>query len=190
MPESPDGRAHDDLVIEAGPPRRTLLVALLRSLVSVSVVVASYFWLPLSHRSESFSLAELVGGLVLVGVALAIQFRAIVRSPYPLMKAVEALCITGPLFIVVFSVLHFEIGSVQAGSYSQPMTRLDALYFTMTTFATVGYGDISPVSQPARVVALLQMVLGLILVGVVARVITGAAQLGVRRREGRSKTST
>ena len=61
------------------------------------------------------------------------------------------------------------------------MTRLDALYFTVTTFATVGYGDIAPVSQAARLVALLQMVLGLILLGIVARVITGAAKLGMEQ---------
>jgi len=69
------------------------------------------------------------------------------------------------------------------------MTRLDALYFTVTTFATVGYGDISPASQGARLVALLQMVVGLVLVGVIARVITGAAQLGMKRHRSEGEST-
>ena len=32
-------------------------------------------------------------------------------------------------------------------------TKIDALYFTVTTLATVGFGDIHPVGQVARVVA-------------------------------------
>ena len=67
------------------------------------------------------------------------------------------------------------------------MTRFDALYFTMTTFAPVGFGDITPVSVPARFVTLLQMIGGLILVGVVARVLISAARF---RQDRRSSNQT
>ena len=162
-------------------PRRVLIRALLRALLSVVVVVTIYFLIPLDHLSETRSVVELVLGVLLVVIVLAIQLRGIVRSPYPLVRTVEALATTGPLFVIVFATTQSAIGSAQPGSYSQPMTRLDALYFTVTTFATVGYGDIAPVSQAARLVALLQMVLGLILLGIVARVITGAAKLGMEQ---------
>jgi voltage-gated potassium channel len=165
----------------SAPPRRVLIVALLRSLLSVVVVVTIYFRLPLSNLSESRTIIEFVIGLLLVVVVLAGQVLAILRSPYPLTRTVEALSTTGPFFLILFAITHFVIAGAEPGSYSQQMTRLDALYFTVTTFATVGYGDISPASQGARFVALLQMVLGLILVGVIARVITGAAQLGMKR---------
>jgi voltage-gated potassium channel len=62
------------------------------------------------------------------------------------------------------------------------MTRLDALCFTVTTFATVGFGDISPHSQIARPVALARMVCGLILVGVIAKLLFGIAQESDHRR--------
>jgi voltage-gated potassium channel len=89
---------------------------------------------------------------------LAAEFSRTMRSPYPRLRAVEALLTAGPLFIVLFAAAHFVIGQRDASGYSEPMTRLDALYFTVTTFATVGYGDISPASQIARLVALVQMV--------------------------------
>jgi voltage-gated potassium channel len=46
----------------------------------------------------------------------------------------------------------------------------------------VGFGDITPVSEPARVITMLQMLANLVFLGVVARVLFGAA-LGDRRSE-------
>jgi voltage-gated potassium channel len=60
------------------------------------------------------------------------------------------------------------INGLNPGSYSEPMTRFDALYFTVTAFATVGFGGITPVSFPARFATLVQIIGGLILIGVVA----------------------
>lgn len=60
--------------------------------------------------------------------------------------------------------------------------RSDALYFTMTVFSTVGFGDITPVSEPARLLITGQMAVDLVLIGVAARVLVGAVQEGVRQR--------
>ena len=43
-------------------------------------------------------------------------------------------------------------GLSQAGTFTEPLTRTDAQYFTVTIFATVGFGDITAVTQTARVV--------------------------------------
>ena len=59
------------------------------------------------------------------------------------------------------------------------------MYFTVTVFATVGFGDITAVTETARGVVIVQMLLGLVLVGVIARVIFGAVQEGRRRQGGR-----
>ncbi|WP_020143378.1 potassium channel family protein [Terracoccus sp. 273MFTsu3.1] len=164
------------------PPRRAVVVALLRVMLSLVVAVVVYFRIPLTWSSEARSIMIFVSGLVIVVVVLAFQTRSIVRSPYPLLRTVEALATTGPLFLIVFASSHYVIDNIDPGSYTQPMTRLDALYYTVTTFATVGYGDIAPVSETARLAATLQMLLGLVFLGLVARVITGATRLGMRRR--------
>jgi hypothetical protein len=46
----------------------------------------------------------------------------------------------------------------------------------------VGFGDITPVSVPARFVTLIQVIGGVVLVGVVARVLINAARLREDRR--------
>jgi hypothetical protein len=120
-------------------------------------------------------------------VVLTVQTLATLRSRYPLLRSAEAMATTIPLFLVVFSTTHYLISGLDPVSYSEPLTRFDALYFTMTIFATVGLGDIAPVSLPARFVTFIQMIGGLILVGVVARVLINAARL---RQEGGASNQT
>lgn len=56
------------------------------------------------------------------------------------------------------------------------VTRLDALYFTGVTMATVGYGDIHPSGQLARAVVLVQLVYTF------AFLVSGIAALRTRAR--------
>jgi len=156
--------------------RKLMARAVLRSTLTLTVLTAAYFELPFTLISQaSYLTAFLLGSAVVIAV-LGVQVRTILRSPYPRLRAVEALMTSGPLFIVLFAALHFVIAQVNPAGYTQPMTRLDALYFTVTTFATVGYGDLSPVSQTARLAALVQMVCGLFLVGVIAKLLLGITQ--------------
>ncbi len=73
-----------------------------------------------------------------------------------------------------------------AASFTQPLTRTDALYFTVTVFSTVGFGDITAKSEAARAVLIIQMLADLALLGAGIRVLLGAVQ---HSRERRSQTS-
>ncbi|MFF1872051.1 potassium channel family protein [Kitasatospora herbaricolor] len=61
------------------------------------------------------------------------------------------------LSLVVFSTTYLAL-SGQEGQFHGIDTRVDALYFTMVTASTVGYGDITATGQTARVVVMVQMV--------------------------------
>jgi lysylphosphatidylglycerol synthetase-like protein (DUF2156 family) len=161
------------------PPavRRKLMGrAAVRATLTLTVLTVAYFALPFTLISKASYLTAFLLGAAVVMVVLAVQARNILRSPYPRLRAVGALMTSGPLFIVLFAALHYLIAHVNPSSYTQPMTRLDALYFTVATFATVGYGDLSPVSQTARLAALVQMVCGLFLVGVIAKLLLSITQ--------------
>jgi voltage-gated potassium channel len=159
--------------------RQLLTIAAIRSFASVAVLAMAYFLLPFTRLAEGKLIAEFTAGILLVIVVA--QTVGTLRSRYPLLRSVEAMATSIPLFIIVFATTHYLLNELNPGSYSEPMTRLDALYLTMSTFATVGFGDITAKSEPARFAILVQMIGGLILIGVVARVLIGAA----RRREGR-----
>jgi hypothetical protein len=153
-----------------------MLWATFRAGLTTTVLITAYFLLPFTLIGDAGYLVTFLIALAIIVAVLGLEFSRTLLSPYPRLRAVEAMMTAGPLFVVLFAAVHFLIATVNPPAYTQPMTRLDALYFTVTTFATVGYGDISPVSQVARLAALLQMVIGLLLVGVIARLLFGIAQ--------------
>jgi hypothetical protein len=162
---------------ELAPARRRRLVALglLRSLATTVLLVVLYYLLPLDHiKSVPLTLA---GGLLILLAGSAWQLHAIIRARYPALRAVEALATTVPLFLLLFASAYFTMARISPASFStDSLTRTDALYFTVTTFSTVGFGDITPVSQSARLVVMAQMLLDLLVLGLGIRVFLGAVQ--------------
>jgi voltage-gated potassium channel len=156
--------------------------ALLRALGSVVVLVAIYYLLPLDHYSTLVAAATLVAGLVLLVALIGFQVRSIIRSRFPGLRAVEALCTSLPLFLLLFASTYLVMASISAGSFNQRLTHTDALYFTVTVFATVGFGDIVPKSETARLIVTGQMVVDLIIIGIGAKIILGAVTRGRRRQ--------
>ncbi|MER6984259.1 potassium channel family protein [Streptomyces carpinensis] len=146
-------------------------------------LVAAYYLLPLDSDDTAVTSALLLGGLLAAAVMFVWEVVVVARSPYPRLRAVEALAATLPLFLLLFASAYFLLDRSVPGSFSERLTRTDALYFALTTFATVGYGDITARSQAGRVLTMLQMAGGLLLVGVAARVLTGAIEQGLRQRE-------
>jgi hypothetical protein len=149
-------------------------------MLGAALLVAVYYRLPMDRPFSSVVGIEFAVGLLLVVALIAVQARSIAHSPYPRVRAIEALGTSLPLFLLVFAAAYFKIERGQAGSFTQPMSRTDALYFTVTVFSSVGFGDISPKSDAARILTTIQMLGNLLAFGVVARVIVSAVQAGLR----------
>ncbi|MEU8497804.1 potassium channel family protein [Streptomyces lavendulae] len=151
---------------------------------SPAVLTALYYMAPLDHGFSDVSFGALLGGLVLFGALVAWQASAISRSEYPRLRAVEALATAVPLFLLLFSASYVLLSIGNPQSFSEPLDRTGALYFTVTVFATVGFGDIVPTTPTGRVLTTLQMVADLVVVGIVAKVLFGAVRIGLTRRPG------
>jgi Ion channel len=167
---------------EARPPARLIARALLRALASTAVLVTIYYLLPLNRSSSWLAVSMLVIGLVLLTGLVTAQVRLIAASRFPGLRAIEALATSVPLFLVLFASTYVVMATITAGSFSQPMTRTNALYFTVTVFATVGFGDITAKTEAARLVVTGQMIIDLAILGLGARVIVGAVTRGRQRR--------
>ena len=163
-------------------PRRRVALALLRASLTATVLVVLYYAVPVSGAMDASAVALLLGGLLLFAVVISWQIRAILKSSYPALRAVEALAFAIPLFLLLFALVYFKTADLQAQAFSEPLSRTDALYFTITVFSTVGFGDITPVATPARVIAMVQMLGDLVVVGLVLRVMLGAVKEGRERR--------
>ena len=166
----------------ATPSRARLALVLLRALTVATLIVVAFYVTPLRVTVDLGTLIRFVVGLGAVAVLIVWQVRAIAGSRLPVLRAVETLAMVIPLFLVVFAATYTVMSEAQPASFSEAMERTDALYFTVTVFATVGFGDISPVSDTARVIVTVQMIADLLLLGLVLRALLNAVDKGRARQ--------
>jgi voltage-gated potassium channel Kch len=157
--------------------RQGVILGLLRAVGSTAVLIAVYYLAPLDHLTRIPLFVCMIIGLLLLAAMIAYQVWAILRASFPGVRAIQALATTVPLFLLLYSATYFLMSHTSAINFSvHALTRTDSLYFTVTIFATVGFGDISPASQAARLVVTTQMVLNLIVLGLGVKLIAGAVQ--------------
>lgn len=178
-------------VLSAAERRRRLAVGLLRALAITVILGAGYYLAPLDRLSSVPMWLTLAIGLLALAVVAALQVRAVVRSRYPALKAVEALAATAPLFLLLFAAAYFLMAQDDPSNFTvETLTRTDSLYFTVTIFATVGFGDISPASEAARILVMAQMILDLIVLGLGIRIFVGAIEVGRQKTSNGRKQPT
>jgi len=175
--------------LPAGAPRRLVVRGLLRASLTATVLVVLYFILPLTGSLDGSAALLLVVGLLVFAGLVTWQVRAVLRSPYPGLRAIEALAFAIPLFLLVFAAAYLRMADADARAFSEPLSRTDALYFTITVFATVGFGDITPKTDLTRVATMVQMLGDLLVVGLVLHLMVGAVKAGRRRQAAASAGS-
>jgi len=141
-------------------------------------MVAVYVTAPLGQRPVGSIAAQLLLELAALVLVLVWQIRSVGRSPHPVLRGVESLVVTVPLLVLTFAATYVVVDHNSPGSFSEALSRLDAAYFSVTVLATVGFGDITPLTEAARSLVMAQMLVDLAFVGLVAKVLVGA----VRRR--------
>jgi hypothetical protein len=174
-------RRYEDLTRAAR--RRIVTASLLRSAASVAALVIVYYLAPLDQPLKPVVWIEFVVGLLVFGAVIAWQVRAILGSDVPRLRAIQAVAVGLPLLLLIYASVYVVIAHNAPGSFTEALTRTDALYFTVTVFSTVGFGDIAPRCEIARIVTMIQMIMGLIAVGLIAKIVLGAVQVAVRRRD-------
>ncbi len=169
--------------LSAAQRRRLIFWAVLRGVLSTTVLVVLYYALPLDQPwNGDTALRVLIGLLVFVGITVW-QVRNITGARYPGLKAVEALGLIVPFYLLLFASTYFVMERASTASFTEPLTRTDALYFSVTVFSTVGFGDIAPKSEAARVVLIVQMLGDLAFLGAGARILLGAVRRGKQRQD-------
>jgi voltage-gated potassium channel len=169
--------------LPAAARRRLFFRALVRPSLSTTGLLLTYYLLPLGDGAPRMTAVALLVALVIVVAVLTWQVHTIRTARYPRLRAIETTAFSLPLFILIFAAAYFATSATSPASFSEGLDRTDALYFAVTVFASVGFGDITAVTQGARVLVMIQMIGDLLLVGVVAHVLLGAVRLGVRRQE-------
>ena len=156
------------------PKRSTVRKAGL-TMLTVVVPVVVYFALPLDRES-----GELIALLLVITAAASLiplsirQAQMVLTSADPLFDAMRCIVSALVFLVISFSSAYFVLAADYTEQIKGLETKLDAIYFTITILATVGFGDISATGQTARAVVSAQMVVNFAVLAVALRVITWA----------------
>jgi len=164
-------------------PRRVLVVAIGRSLGVVALTLLLYAVVPIEGQNVAF--AAILGacvGILAILVVFARQIGRVSRARRPVLAAVEALALVFGMFLCLFALLYVAMSEGDPGAFTQEVDKVAGLYFTMTVLATVGFGDISAVTDSARIMVTVQMVLGMILIGTAFKALGFSARRAVAAR--------
>jgi len=161
---------------------RAVVLTVLDSAAASGLLVLAYYQAPLDRPLDRSTAWLFLLALLLFAGVMAVSVRAILRSDQPRLRALRAVGLGLPLLLTVFASTYCTVAGQQPAAFTEPLSRTDGIYFTVTVFATVGFGDIAPVSELARVLVTVQMLVGLIAVGVIAKLVLGAVQVAVARR--------
>ena len=156
---------------------------LVRIVLSLALMFAAYYLIPTGSRGEEGSdVPWLILELIVFGIIVGVQVPAIIRAKHPILRAVEALAILIPLFLLMFARIYLSNSLANQSAFNLPLDNTTALYFTVTVFATVGFGDIVAQTNNMRLLVTVQMLLNLAVLGVMIRLLTSAAARAVAQR--------
>jgi hypothetical protein len=156
--------------------RRAVALATMKVCAIWVVLFGGYYLAPVSLLGARHALVTLLSASAAFIFVLAWQIRRIGRAKLPTVHAVQALGLLIPFFLVLFAAFYLSLSSISAGNFSQALDHAAALYYTVTVFATVGFGDIVPLTAYARLVTSVQMMLDLVVLGAVVRIVFFAAR--------------
>jgi voltage-gated potassium channel len=183
----------DDMADQTSVPKLTDLTrgehvrligaSIIRILIGFAVI-----WLALSFVPETPGI-DLAGPIVVIVSCIVIyswyfrrQLKKIKRSKFPQLAAVEALILIATMFLAVFAAIYVMESTASPSAFSEDLDHFTAYYFALTILATVGFGDITPVSNIARATAMVQMAIDIAFIAVLVRIISSVATNTIKSR--------
>lgn len=140
----------------------------LRSAGTLVCALVVYYALPLRRPDDP---PELVSGVLFVagvGGLIWLTVHEVRRFAARLNEArTRVFGLLSVLYIVVvfFALTYYLMERNDPSQFDGLETRTDALYFSIVTLGTVGYGDVHAAGQEARIAAMVQIVFDLVVIG-------------------------
>ncbi len=161
--------------------RRLLLVFSVLAISAISAMWYAY-WFPGYSIAVAANLIDLLFLILVVAAILAHVFSSRRITRETIAGAICAYLLIGAMWANVFSIVEnvtpgsFADNSIEADAASGPEPIRDQAnrftYFSFVTLTTLGYGDITPLTQPAKNLAALEAIFGqLYLAVLIARLI-------------------
>lgn len=168
--------------------RKELRTEMLKSTLVVLAfcicAIGIFYLIPFDGMTtNSQAVLRIVLGIALLILVIALLFRRIMTAPIPQLKAMEALVVVLVKFICLFAGTYLAISHMNSDAFTEPLTHTSSLYFTIVTFGTVGYGDLTANSDFARILVSIQIILDFIFIAAIIRAFVAVAQLSLQKSQ-------
>jgi len=152
-----------------------------RAILALAATLLVYYAVPVGEAPSAWGIAISVIGL-LAGMAILVHLT--VRQVQRLAGArsddegirIESLIFLIYIVVPMFAIGYFVLETADPGQFDDLKTKTDALYFTVSTLATVGFGDVHATDQLARILVTLQIAFDLVFVGAMVSLLTGVVR--------------
>jgi hypothetical protein len=163
----------------------------LRLTLLCGVLFTVYFVVPVDRpvASQDYVVRVLLALLFfgLLGYLVVRQVQLQMEDPTG--RRVDGLVAVVVAVVLGFALAFYVLEDRNPGQVPGLETRVDALYFAMTTLFTVGYGDIHAQGQVARVMVIIQMIFNVVFIASAASVLSSKVRtVVVERAQARAAT--
>ncbi|MGW6129890.1 potassium channel family protein [Cellulomonas sp. NPDC055163] len=154
---------------------RQVAAFLRRSSLTIVLLTACYYLLPGDGPlHDPVTGARWAGSAVALAGFVFLVRRSLreARADRSVVVRAEAVLTVLYVLVLVFAIAYNTIALRSPEQFHGLDDQTDALYFTVTVIATVGFGDITAVGTGARLAVTAQMLVNLVYVGTALRVLT------------------
>jgi hypothetical protein len=145
--------------------------------------VVAYFTAP--SPADVTGVEQLVLCLVSITVLASVVLLAASRhffGPPDASTRVGHLLLAVLLAVLAFALAYHSLALTRPREFMGLRTRLDALYFSLSTATSVGYGDVRPCGQVARALVTGQLAFDVVVIAAAVAVISASLQSRRSRR--------
>jgi hypothetical protein len=166
-----------------------------RAILALTAVLVVYYALPVGEAPSVVgivvSVVGLLGGMAVLVYLTIRQVRRLAGArPDDEGIRIESLIFLIYIVVPMFAFGYFVLETADPGQFDSLDTKTDALYFTVSTLATVGFGDVHAVDQLARALVTLQIAFDLVFVGAMVSLLTGLVRSRATTRRAEREAAT
>jgi voltage-gated potassium channel len=155
----------------------------------LAALVLVYFVVPVSTEVRGTTVLRGLAAMLVVVLLVAGVVRQLRLHLDDTDRRVDGLIVSITVVMTVFSFCFFTVEQRDAAQFAGLETRLDALYFTAATAATVGFGDVHAVGQFARALVLVQMAFNVVFIGTAVALLSSRIRAVADARAAQARSS-
>lgn len=104
------------------------------------------------------------------------------KARRPLFEGLTFVAIMASILVLSYSWLYLVMSVSDPTAFTEQLSKVSAVYFTVTVLATVGFGDITPTGDISRLVVTSQMLLGFTVITIAIKTVLSSTTSAVKKR--------